>query len=51
MITEITELRKYIKIYNNPPNDKAFAKAEKHLMKVHESYGTIDINTIKNLIK
>jgi hypothetical protein len=51
MITEITELRKYIKIYNNPPNYKAFAKAEKHLIKVHKSYGTIDINTIKNLIK
>ena len=51
MITEITELRKYIKIYNNPPNYKAFAKAEKHLMKVHKSYGTIDIDTIKNLIK
>ena len=48
MITEITELRKYIKIYNNPPNYKAFAKAEKHLMKVHKSYGTININTIKN---
>ncbi len=51
MITEIKELRKNIRIYNNPPNDKAFAKAEQHLIKVHKSYGTIDIPTIKNIIK
>ena len=51
MTTELTEITRNIKIYNNPPNEQAFTKAIKILTKYHKKYGTIDVSTIQNLIK
>ena len=51
MITELTEIKKYTRIYNNPLNEQAFIKAIKILTKYHKKYGTIDVSTIQNLIK
>ena len=48
---EITFLRRMIYTYKNPQNDQDFFRARKHLNKVHNQYGTIDISTIQNLIK
>ena len=51
METELTKIKKYTRIYNNPPNAEAFTKAIKILAKYHEQYGTIDVSIIQNLIK
>mgnify|MGYP003640953367 FL=1 len=51
MDTEITELKKHIRIYNDPPNAEAFSEAMKVLTKYYKQYGTIDVSTIQNLIK
>jgi len=51
MGTELTEIKKYTRIYNNPPNEEAFTKAIKILTKYHKQYGTIDVSIIQNLIK
>lgn len=51
MIDEITYLRRMIFMYKNPRSDVDFNKAEKHLNKVHNQYGTIDVSTIQNLIR
>ena len=51
MGTELTEIKKYTRIYNNPPNAEAFIKAVKILAKYHKQYGTIDVSIIQNLIK
>ena len=51
METEITELRKWLRVWKYPPNDSAFNEAERHLTKVHNKYGTVDISIIKQLIK
>jgi hypothetical protein len=51
MYTEITELKKYIRIYNDPPNAEAFSEAMKVLTKYYKQFGTIDVPTIQNLIK
>ena len=48
METELTDIKKYTRIYNNPPNAEAFIKAVKILAKYHKQYGTIDVSIIKN---
>ena len=50
METEITTIKKWLGVYKNPRTYEDFKKAEKELLKVHDKYGTIDINTIKQLI-
>lgn len=50
MRTELTDIVKWTNIYKNPKTYEDFKKAEKELLKVHDKYGTIDINTIKQLI-
>lgn len=50
MITEISEIKKWIAIYKNPRTEAEFSSAMKALGKVHKKYGTIDINIIKQLI-
>jgi hypothetical protein len=50
MQTELTEIKKWWYMYTNPKTTKEFYKAEKELLKVHNKYGTIDINIIKQLI-
>lgn len=50
MQTELTDIQKWLRIYNNPKSAAEFEKAIKELQKVHDKYGTIDINTIKSLI-
>tara|TARA_R110002110_G_scaffold414096_1_gene642974 strand:- start:968 stop:1132 length:165 start_codon:yes stop_codon:yes gene_type:complete len=48
--TEITKLQKAIRIYGKHlDNEPKFLKAEKHLRKVQELYGTIDVNRIKDM--
>ena len=50
MQTELTDIKKWLSIYTNPKSEKEFNEAFKHLKKVHDKYGTIDINQIKQLI-
>lgn len=50
MRTEITDIAKWIRVYNNPTSQSEFAKAERELKKVHNKYGTIEISIIKQLI-
>lgn len=49
--TQLTELKKFIHQYENAQTDYEFQEAEKYLCKTHDQYGTIDIPTIRNLIK
>ena len=42
MQTELTDIQKWLTIYNNPKSEQEFNNAFK--------YGTIDINQIKQLI-
>jgi hypothetical protein len=49
--TQLTELKKFIHQYENAQTDYEFQEAEKYLCKIHDQYGTIDIPTIRNLIK
>ena len=51
MRTELTDIQKWVRLYNNPTNEKEFTNALRELSKVHKKYGTIDINIIKELIK
>jgi len=51
MTTELTEIKKYTRIFNSPPTEEAFKKAIKVLTKYHKQYGTIDVSIIQNLIK
>lgn len=48
--TEITEIVKWLRVYRNPGSLKEFNKAFAYLKKVHDKYGTVDINIIKSLI-
>lgn len=50
MRTELTDLKKYLSMYRNPKNEREFNVAQRELKKVHDKYGTIDINIIKQLI-
>ena len=50
MGTEITDIQKWLRVYNNPRTQKEFTYAFKKLQKVHNKYGTIDISIIKSLI-
>ncbi len=51
MKTEITKLTDAWRAYTNPTSEAAFYAAEKVLLKFHNKYGTIDIPTIKQLIR
>tara|TARA_B100000767_G_C19462556_1_gene408678 strand:+ start:471 stop:626 length:156 start_codon:yes stop_codon:yes gene_type:complete len=51
MVTELTEITKYIRIYNNPSNEKAYNEACEYLLQVHRKWGTCDVSLIKNLLK
>lgn len=51
MRTELTDIKKWVAMYNNPKSEQEFNKAERELQKVHNKYGTIDINIIKQLIQ
>jgi hypothetical protein len=48
---EITHIKKWLRIYSNPSSVSDFNKSFKELKKVHDKYGTIDINIIKSLIQ
>ena len=50
MRTEITDIAKWIRVYNNPTSEIEFNKAMRELKKVHNKYGTIEISIIKQLI-
>lgn len=50
MRTEITDIKKWIGMYTNPKSEQEFDVAQRELKKVHNKYGTIDINIIKQLI-
>ena len=50
MRTEITDIKKWIGMYTNPNSEQEFDVAQRKLKKVHNKYGTIDINIIKQLI-
>ncbi len=50
MRTEITDIAKWIRVYNNPTSESEFNKAMRELKKVHNKYGTIEISIIKQLI-
>ena len=50
MRTELTDLKKWLSMYRNPKTEREFNVAERELKKVHNKYGTIDINIIKQLI-
>ena len=49
-MTEITDIAKWLYMYNNPKSHNEFNKAFKELKKVHDKYGTIEISIIKSLI-
>jgi len=51
METEITEIARWVRIYNNPNSYRQFNIAFAYLKKVHDKYGTIDINIIKQLTR
>lgn len=50
MSTELTDIAKWTRMYQNPQNEEQFYYALKNLSVVHKKYGTIDINQIKQLI-
>jgi hypothetical protein len=50
MQTELTDIQKWLTIYNNPKSEQQWEQAFQKLKKVHDKYGTIDINQIKQLI-
>jgi hypothetical protein len=50
MGTELTDIQKWTKMYQNPKNEEEFYLALKRLSVVHKKYGTIDISIIKSLI-
>lgn len=50
MRTELTDIQKWVRVYNNPTSESEWTKALKALEKVHNKYGTIDISIIKQLI-
>ena len=51
MQTELTDIKKWTDTYLNPPTEQAWKDAYEKLKIVHDKYGTIDINQIKQLIK
>ena len=51
MRTELTDIKRWLHVYNNPKSEREFNKAERELKKVHNKYGTIDISIIKQLIQ
>lgn len=50
MRTELTDIQKWLRQYNNPISQSEWEKALRELEKVHRKYGTIDISIIKQLI-
>jgi len=51
MKTEIDQIKEILRSYKYPKNEKEFNSAQTRLLKLHNKYGTIDINIIKELIK
>ncbi len=51
METELTKITKYIRIFNNPPNQKSFNEANEYLLQVYKKWGTCNVSEIKNLLK
>jgi hypothetical protein len=51
MKTEIQQLTEAWSSYTTPKTTAAFYDAEKVLLQFHAKYGTIDIPTIKQLIR
>lgn len=51
MRTEITDIQKWTKEYNNPTSEQQFVKAMRELEKIHNKYGTIDISIIKSIVR
>jgi len=50
--TEITKLQKAIRVYSRHlDNEPKFIEAEKYLQKVHRTYGTIDVNIIRDILR
>ena len=48
--TEIGAIQEALHAYYYTRNEREFDMAEKFLLKVHDKYGTIDINIIKSLL-
>ncbi len=51
MKTELTEIKRQLKIYRFSNNQKHIDNAIIYLNKVHKKYGTIEISQIKNIIR
>jgi hypothetical protein len=51
MKTELTELTSAWNTYMNPKTENEFNDAEIILMRFHKKYGTIDVATIRSLIR
>ena len=53
MRTEIQRIQEAVKVYEGYywRTHKEWLEAEKYLLKVHDQYGTIDTNIIKQLTK
>ncbi len=50
MRTELNEIQFWTRKYYNPGSFMEYNKAFTYLKKIHDKYGTIDINIIKSLI-
>lgn len=50
-MTEIEQIKKAIRNYNNPLNKQQFLNAESYLKKVYKIYGSIDLNIINDIIR
>ena len=48
--TEIGAIQEALYAYENTLDERVFKMAEEYLLKVHDKYGTIDINIIKSLL-
>jgi len=49
--TEIDKIKRMIRQYETTDNVFKFEQAETYLLKVHDKYGTIDVSTIRSLIR
>lgn len=51
MKTELTEIRKQLRVYLYSNNQEEIENAEVYLRGVHKRYGTVDVKQIKNIIR
>ena len=51
MQTEITQIRKYLRMYFNPKNNSEFQTARRFLDKIKMQYGTVDPDEIWEIIR